>query len=144
VPRPKRYNWRLKDNSVEITINAAIYPQEPLYATSYVFIEDYYILLDLSKDRKRYKITLTPKSNHGQKCDFARLVGEFHNELINNVLRFKIASRNKKLREWIVKEALFFSQPQKEQEKVVQVLVRKKNEQDRTKISSGPIPGRGR
>jgi His-Xaa-Ser system protein HxsD len=125
VPGGKNCNWRFKDNCVEIFVNTAVYPQEPLYATCYVFIDSYYILLDLNKNKKRYKITLMPKNDLKEKFNFERAAKEFQNELINNVLRYKIASRNKKLREWIVKEALFFSQPKKEQEKVVRELTQK-------------------
>jgi His-Xaa-Ser system protein HxsD len=132
----KHYHWRKKDNSVEILANTAIYPQEPLYATCCVFMDGYYIGLDLSKNKKRYKILLIPKDNLNKKIDFQKLAREFQNELINNVLRYKISLRNQKLREWIVKEALFFSQPKKEQERTVQELSKEqKREKVKDKIS---------
>ena len=124
MSKNKNCNWRLRDNCVEISVNTAIYPQEPLFATCCVFINDYYTLLDLTKNKKRYKITLIPKNELKEKSNFKRLTGEFQNELINNVLRYKIASRNQKIREWIVQEALFFNQPKKEQGKFIRRLVR--------------------
>jgi len=115
-------NFRIKNNCLEILINAVIYPQEPLFATCCVLMDKYYILIDLTKDKKRYKVTLFPKEEVKKRFDFKGLVGDFHNELLNNVLRYKLASRNQKIRQWIVQEALFFNQPKKEQETFVERL----------------------
>ena len=125
----KDYKWKVKNGALEILADKGIYLEEPVYASCCVFMDDYYIWLDLSKDRKKYKINLTPKL---KKTDFKTLAQEFQNELLSNLLRYKIARRNQKLREWIVKEALFFSQPKKEQEKVAKKLAaQEKSEQDR-------------
>ncbi len=43
----------------------------------------------------------------------------FMNELLNNSLRLMISKRTQKLREMIVKEALFFSQPKEEIESLL-------------------------
>lgn len=118
----KNYKLQGKDKSVEIYAHTALCPQEPLYATCCVFMDNYYVWLDLSRNKKTYKITLTPKIQRRNKFTLKRLAGEFQNELMNNLLRYKIASRNQKLRECIVKEALFFSQPKKEMEKTIQEL----------------------
>ena len=116
------YNWRIKNDGINIFVDTKIYPQEPLYATCYVFIDDYYIFLDLVGNSNKYKISITPKDSQREKINFSKLAGEFQNELVSNTLRYKIALRNKKIREWIVKEALFFSQSKKEQRKSVQRL----------------------
>lgn len=111
--------WKIKDNCWEISVDTALYPKEPLLATCCVFLDNCYILLDLDKKRKKYKISLQPKEEFKGKIDINSLPGEFQNELLNNVLRYEISSRNQKVREWIVREALFFNQPKKEQEKFV-------------------------
>ena len=132
MPYSKDYKWSLKDNRLEILADSGIYLEEPVYATCCVFMDDCYIWLDLSKDRKKYKITLTPKSPLKKRSDFAILAQEFQNELLSNLLRYKIARRNQKVREWVVKEALFFSQPKKEQEKAAWRLTGlKKSEKNR-------------
>ncbi len=116
----KDCNWKIKDNCWEILVDTTIYPKEPLLATCCVFLDNCFILLDLDKKRKKYKISFQLKDEFKGKLDFNSLPGEFHNELLNNVLRYEISSRNQKVREWIVREALFFAQPKKEQEKFVQ------------------------
>ncbi len=116
----KNCNWKIKDNCWEISVDTAIYPKEPLLAACCVFLDNCYILLDLDKKRKKYKISLQLKEEFKEKIDINSLPGEFYNELLNNVLRYEISSRNQKVREWIVREALFFNQPKKEQEKFVQ------------------------
>ncbi len=113
-------NWKLTEDYLEILVDTAIYPKEPLLATCCVFIDDCYILLDLSKDKKKYKVKLWFKPEFSKKFDKKDLPGEFYNELLNNVLRYEISSRNQKIREYIVKEALFFNQPKKVQEKFIQ------------------------
>lgn len=112
-------NLRSNDKAVEIYANTALYPQEPLYATCCVFMDNYYVRVDLSKNKKMYKIFLMPKIPRRKRIDLRKLSGEFQNELMNNLLRYRIAARNQRLRECIVKEALFFSQPRKELEKTI-------------------------
>lgn len=116
----KNCNRKIKDNCWEISVDTAVYPKEPLLATCCVFLDNCYILLDLDKKRKKYKISLQLKDEFKEKININSLPGEFHNELLSNVLRYEISSRNQKVREWIVREALFFNQPKKEQEKFVQ------------------------
>ncbi|MEW6074782.1 MAG: His-Xaa-Ser system protein HxsD [Candidatus Omnitrophota bacterium] len=99
----------------EFLINPRIYPLEAIYATCYVFVDRYYLFLD--EVRQRIKIVFTPKASNRRNHNL--LKGEFLNELLNNTLRFKISKRNQRIREMIVKEALFFSQPKKEIDGVV-------------------------
>jgi len=111
-------------NAAEILLDVKMYPREPLLATCCVFMDAYYVWLDLTKDNKRYRVILTPKNGISKQADNKKTAGEFQNELLNNVLRYQIASRNQKIRECIVKEALFFSQPKKEQKKVIREMVK--------------------
>lgn len=99
----------------EFLINPKIYPLEAIYATCYVFVDRYYVFLD--EIRERIKIVFAPKAS--KKLNHHLLKGEFLNELLNNTLRFKISKRNQRIREMIVKEALFFSQPKKEIDGIV-------------------------
>jgi His-Xaa-Ser system protein HxsD len=98
------------EKQISFLVNQKIYPIEAIYATCYVFVDKYYLFLD--KVKQCVKIVLTPKAP--QKQTLALLKNEFLNELLNNTLRLKISKRNQRIREMIVKEALFFSQPKKE------------------------------
>jgi len=86
-------------------VNTKIYPLEAVLATSYLFIEKAYIILQI-KDKNVLEVKLKGKNE----ADFKgkeKLRGEFYNELLNNALRLKIAKRNKIVRQCIVQKALF-------------------------------------
>lgn len=115
------YRWRRSGRSWEILINTQIYPREPLYATCCVFMDAYYLWLDVSPEKKFYKVVLIPQDGQADQRG-KKIPGEFLNELLSNVLRYRIAERNQKVRECIVREALFFAQPREEQEKEIVAL----------------------
>jgi His-Xaa-Ser system protein HxsD len=120
--------WKYKADSVDIVIPAEIYPKEPVFATCCVFLDEYYVLIDLDKKKTAYIVTLTSQIPDS-KLKAKRAAQKFFNELLSNTLRYQVALRNQKIREYIVKEALFFSQPKQEQKKTVELLARsgKKN-----------------
>lgn len=92
---------------VQITLDNRCYPDEAILATCYRFLEDVYVFLEKKSSSSFTTVSLSPKS----KKDSERIVEEFKNELINNTLRYRISARNKETRDYIVKTALFFSQP---------------------------------
>lgn len=91
---------------IKFLIDQRLYPLEAIYATCYVFIERLYIFLD--RENGRIKVMLKPKE--GTRLNQGAVRGEFMNELLNNSLRYLIAKRNKRIKDIIVGEALFFSQ----------------------------------
>lgn len=117
-------NQKQEINTAEIILDIKMYPREPLLATCCVFMDAYYVWFDLTRDNKRYRVILTPKNGSNKRADNQKTAGEFRNELINNALRYQIASRNQRIREYIVKEALFFSQPKKEQKKAIREMAK--------------------
>lgn len=108
MSKNKAYTSRSRE--IILYINPKIYSQEAIYATCYVFLDRFYVFLDEVK--KLIKVSLRPKTTLRAKQEEIR--GAFMNELLNNALRYKISKRNQKIREMIVKEALFFSQPKEE------------------------------
>lgn len=128
MKKNKNLQWRQYNGSLDLFVNTDIYPQEPLYATCCVFMDNYYIGLDFSRDKKNYVVSLIPKNGTKSLRSASRIAGEFRNELLSNVLRYQIASRNQKIREAVVRSALLFSQPKKTQEKTARALIsREKN-----------------
>ena len=125
----KNFFCKFKKDCLELLINTSLYPSEPLYATCYVFMDNYHISLDTDRSKKKYRISLRPKDN--KKYDLKKLSFDFQDELINNCLRYKISTRNQKIRELIVREALLFSQPKEAQEEIVKKLaIKKKKNKD--------------
>lgn len=89
------------------TFKESLYPREAIYATCYVFLDRFFILLDKKGDC--VSVSMKAKTE----CIVSRMEtrGEFMNELLSNTLRLSITKKNRKIREAIVQEALFFSQP---------------------------------
>lgn len=95
----------MKDRSIVVKLEKDYYPKEAIVTTSCQFLRDNYVFLE--NDGRVIKVTLTPKEKAGSK----KIKQEFQNELINNTLRYNIAQKNSRIREYIIKTALFFSQP---------------------------------
>ncbi len=118
----KASRWKATDNCVEIFVPEGVYPREPIFATSCIFLDEYYVLIDLDEQKKVYIITLAAQPSQRERFNGEKTARRFFHELISNTLRYMIALRNQDIRECVVKEALFFSQTRKEQEKVVRLL----------------------
>ena len=90
-------------NEIIISINPNFYSLEVVYATAYIFLDNYYVFLDgdLKKEIKIYLKSKKPSS-----VEEDQLKGEFLNELLNCSLRDKISKNNKKMREYIIAAAL--------------------------------------
>ncbi len=92
---------------IVFSCHESMYPLEAILSTCYVFLDRFYIHLD--KDKKRVLVSLRPKNGFldGMKTE----KDKFLNELLSNSLRYCIARKNRKIRESIIQEALFFSRP---------------------------------
>lgn len=105
-----------KNNSLIIKVNTEYYPKEAIITTCCQYLKDNYIFLEkLPRSNGYTKVTLTPKEVK-RIGKFKRVKEEFKNELINNTLRYNIAQKNKNIREYVIRSALFFSQPKKTQD----------------------------
>ncbi|MBL7053265.1 MAG: His-Xaa-Ser system protein HxsD [Candidatus Portnoybacteria bacterium] len=95
---------KIKDNTLKFFFSLKDYPLEVLYGASYVFIDRAYIFLD-SQIKDKIEVSLKGKKKLDKK-QLEELKGEFLNELLNYTLRINLAKNNKKLREFIVGQAL--------------------------------------
>ena len=95
---------KIKDNTLKFFFSLKDYPLEVLYGASYVFIDRAYIFLD-SQIKDKIEVSLKGKKKLDKK-QLEELKGEFLNELLNYTLRINLAKNNKKLREFIIGQAL--------------------------------------
>src|SRR4030042_3947322 len=93
-----------KNNEIKFTFNLKEYSLEAVYGTAYVFIDRAYLFLD-SKKKDQIKVSLKGKKPLSKK-QLGNLKGEFLNELLNYAVRIKLAKNNKKIREYIISQAL--------------------------------------
>lgn len=93
----------------KLFVQSGIYPLEVVLATSHLFLDRCYI--HLSKDKGGILVRLKPKGELSEN-QFAELVGEYENELLNQTFRRKLSMRTGHLRDAIVQRALFSALPE--------------------------------
>ena len=96
---------KTKDNTIKFLLNLQDYPLEAVYGASYVFLDKAYLFLD-SRASKKIEVSLKGKKKLTKK-QLEDLKGEFLNELLNYTVRINLAKSNRKLREFIISQALF-------------------------------------
>jgi len=119
MPKTKDFNFKIKDKTIEFTINTKIYSLTAIYQTAYFFLDKVYIFLD-GEPAKEIKVIMKPKSASADgstnltmtaSADLEKIAGEFYNELLNQILREKVNQTNSKIREYIVAQALYNAVP---------------------------------
>lgn len=99
-----------KENQIVFWLNSKTYPLEAVYSAAYTFLDKVYVYLD-GDPKKEIIVSLKGKKKLNKK-QIQALKGEFCNELLNYVLRVKIAKRNQKVKDFIVGTALVSALPQ--------------------------------
>lgn len=89
----------------KVNVDLNIYPLEAIYGAAYVFVDKVYIFLDSLAEGK---VEITFRAKDESADDVLEIIeGEFMNELLNYTLRLKLSESNKKIREYVVEQALF-------------------------------------
>jgi His-Xaa-Ser system protein HxsD len=104
-----KFKINSQKNQITFFLNSKVYPLEAIYSTAYVFLDKAYVFLD-GDPKKEIIVYLKGKNNLSRK-KLEALQGEFHNELLNYLLRIKIAKSNKKIREFVIGTALVSALP---------------------------------
>jgi len=94
----------LKNNTIKFIFDLQNYPKEALYGAAYVFLDRVYLFLD-SKSKNKIEVSLKGKKQLSKK-QLEKIKGEFLNELFNYTIRIKMTKNNKKIREFIIGQAL--------------------------------------
>ncbi|MFC1598921.1 His-Xaa-Ser system protein HxsD [Patescibacteria group bacterium] len=103
-----KFNIDKKDQQITFTINTKIYPLTVVYQTAYLFLDQVYVFLN-GDPKKELEVNFKLKPDKKNKLD--ELAGEFHNELLNQLLRHNVSKTNAKIREYIVSQALYNAVP---------------------------------
>jgi len=98
----------MRKNKIVFSLDVTTYSLQAIYATAYSFVDRVYVFLD--RKGKKIKVVLESKGNLKKK-GLEDLKKEFHNELLNYLLRVEIAKRNQKIRDFIVGTALVSALP---------------------------------
>jgi His-Xaa-Ser system protein HxsD len=113
-------NIEIHKNFAIISVNPKMYPLSVIYSAAYWLLDRVHVLIDGDPETE-VLVEIRPKKE--QKVDLKEIGYEFNDELINYSVYTVQATRNKKLREMIVENALAgnlkgsqqFNQPQNSQ-----------------------------
>lgn len=100
--------YSLAEREVRLTLDEEVYPRDAVLGCAYLFVDRCYVYLTRPAD-KQLGVRLRAKGEASEAVLDA-LAGEFANELLNQVLRFRIGESSRRLREYTFAKA-FFSQP---------------------------------
>lgn len=96
------------DRDVIFEADETLYPLDSIYGVSYLFVARCYVFLERNEDQK-VRIRLRTKEASTEEA-LEALVGEFANELLNQVIRFKVGEATAQIREYTMARA-FVSSP---------------------------------
>ena len=100
----KKIKTKIHKNQVIFYLSVKIYSLEAIYGAAYVFIDRAYLFLD-SCSEKKIAVFLKGKNKLSRK-QLEALKGDFLNELLDYAFRIKLSRNSRKLREFIVGQAL--------------------------------------
>lgn len=95
---------KIKNNTIELVFDLQVHSLEAVYGAAYVFLDQAYLFLN-SKGKNKIQVSLKGKKSLSSN-KLEELKGEFLNELLNYTIRINLAKYNKKIREYIVSQAL--------------------------------------
>lgn len=95
-------NYIIKDKIARIEIDKSIYSLESCMKSSYIFIDRFYIYLDIKDNKILIEIKNKEKDSTVTEDD----IGEFYNELLNQSIREMVYYKTKGIREIILARAL--------------------------------------
>ncbi len=98
----KNYEIDKENNIIKIKIKTSLYPLEIIYSAAYMFLENFYIIVD-GEPEKEIIVQMKSKS---EKTDLEKIAGDFNNELINYSVYAIQSARTSAIREAITKRAL--------------------------------------
>ena len=118
---------------VILEVDETLYPLDAIYGTSYLFIDRYYVFLDRAEDKK-VRVRMRTKNEASEEV-LEAVIGEFANELLNQVLRFKVSEATAQIREYTMARAFVSSPAQASIDALLAELDAEELEEDDLEIS---------
>ena len=100
-----RFSYDLARGEISFQYDARAYHREAVYGTALVMTPRCYVYLEGGRAGQA-RVVLESKEG-ADEAKLRALAGEFHNELLNQTLRWIIAKNNKRTRDAIVTQALY-------------------------------------
>ena len=100
--------YEVAEKSVSFLVDETLYSLESIYGASYLFIDRCFVFLERPEDKK-VLVRLRAKQDCSQE-ELEAFAGEFGNELLNQVLRWRVSEATAQIREYTMARA-FVSHP---------------------------------
>ncbi len=100
------FHYDADDRSVAFDVDESLYPLDAIYGAAYLFVDRAWLFLDRPAD-KTVRVRIRSKDAAPAEGALDALAGEFANELLNQVLRLRIAESTKAIREYTMARAFF-------------------------------------
>lgn len=104
------FEYEVGDGELSFVVDEGIYPRDAVYGAAYIFIDKSYVFLTRPGDAKIGVRLRSKEKGESMEVLDAR-AGEFANELLNQVMRFRIGESTSKLRELYMQRAFFGNAP---------------------------------
>jgi len=100
------FTFEIDQRSIALEISEELYPLDAIYGAAYLFIDRCWLYLGRPGDRLvRVELRTKEEAPDGEVLE--ALAGEFANELLNQVLRFRIGASTATIREYYMARAFF-------------------------------------
>ena len=93
---------------VRFIVDETLYPLEAIYGAAYLFVDRCFVFLERAEDKK-VRVQLKNKKESTED-ELEALAGEFSNELLNQILRWRVSEATAQIREYTMARA-FVSHP---------------------------------
>ena len=124
--------YEQKENEIIILLDESIYPIDAIYGASYLFVDRCFLFFHREDDAK-LRLHLKRRSDTDQ--DLEVLLGEFCNELLNQVIRFRLSESTAKIREYYMARAFISHPAQNSIDSLLAELDAEELEEDELEIS---------
>ena len=126
--------FALDERRVSFVLDEEIYPRDAVYGAAYLFVDRCWIFLSRPSD-KHIEVRLKSRESEVSPETLVGLAGEFANELLNQVLRLRIAGSTAQIREYYYARAFFTDNSQSSIDALLAELDAEELEEDELEIS---------
>lgn len=109
-------------------LNSNIYELNCIMKAAYNFIDDFYLFFDYESE-DIIRVDFKSKQDRTSK-EVEMIIGEFHNELLNQSIRYKVSKETKNIRELILGRALYNTCIEDEKDSVNELEVKDNKQLD--------------
>jgi His-Xaa-Ser system protein HxsD len=127
-------NFALDERRVAFVLDEEIYPRDAVYGAAYLFVDRCWVFLSRPSD-KQIEVRLKSRDDEVSRETLIALAGEFGNELLNQVLRLRIAGSTAQIREYYYARAFFTDNSQSSIDALLAELDEEELEEDELEIS---------